>query len=261
MIRKLLPALALATLTLSAHAQEKLSIAATPVPHAEILEFVVPALKKQGIDLEVREFTDYVLPNTAVEEKQIDANYFQHLPYLTSFNADRKTSIVAVPQGGIHVEPFGAYSKKVKSIEELRSGAIVAIPNDPTNSGRALLLLQHFGVIRLKDPTNISATAGEIADNPRKLQFRELEAAMLPRVLDDVDLALINTNYALEANLSPTRDAILIEGADSVYVNFIATRSDQVNDPRIQKLVQALRTEEVRQFILTKYKGAVFPVF
>lgn len=261
MFKKLLPAIALAVAAVGAHAQEKLTIGATPVPHAEILEFVAPALKKEGVELQVREFTDYVLPNTAVEEKQLDANYFQHTPYLESFNTDRKTNLAAVPDGGIHLEPFGAYSKKIKAIDELKEGAIVAIPNDPSNSGRALLLLQKFGIIKLKDPGNIRSTAGEIADNPKKLQFRELEAAMLPRALDDVDLALINTNYALEAGLVPTADALLLEGSDSVYVNIVVTRADQVNDARIQKLVKALRTPEVKEFIQTKYKGAVVPAF
>ncbi|RMX04069.1 ABC transporter substrate-binding protein [Corticibacter populi] len=261
MIKKFVPLLALSLLAWSAHAQQKLVVGASPVPHAEILEQVVPVLKQQGIDLEIKEFTDYVLPNTAVEEKQLDANYFQHQPYLDSFNADRKTSIVAVPGGGIHVEPFGAYSKKIKAIDELRDGAIVAIPNDPTNSGRALLLLDKFGVIKLKDHSKISATPADIAENPKKLQFRELEAAILPRALDDVDLALINTNYALEAGLVPTQDALLIEGGDSVYANFIATRADRVNDPAIGKLVQALRTPEVKAFIETKYKGAIVPAF
>lgn len=261
MIKKLLPAIALAAVAFGAHAQQKLSIAASPVPHAEILQFVAPALKKEGIDLEVREFTDYVLPNTAVEEKHIDANYFQHAPYLDSFNADRKTNIAAVPNGNIHVEPFGAYSKKIKAIGDLKNGAVVAIPNDPSNSGRALLLLQKAGLIKLKDPGNIRSTAGEVAENPKKLQFRELEAAILPRALDDVDLALINTNYALEAGLVPTKDALLLEGGDSVYANFIATRKENVNDPRIQKLVKALRTPEVKEFIQTKYKGAIVPAF
>lgn len=261
MFKKLIPAIALAITALGAHAQEKLTIAASPVPHAEILEFVAPALKKEGIDLEVREFTDYVIPNTAVDEKQIDANFFQHKPYLDSFNADRKTKLVAVQDGGIHLEPFGAYSKKIKSIEALKEGAVIAIPNDPSNSGRALLLLQKFGVIKLKDPSNIRSTAGDIAENPKKLQFRELEAALLPRVLEDVDLALINTNYALEAGLTPTSDALLLEGSDSVYVNIIVTHEDNANDPRVQKLVKTLRTPEVKEFIQNKYKGAVIAAF
>lgn len=261
MIKKLLPFVAAMALAFGAHAQTKLVVGASPVPHAELLELVKPDLKAQGIDLEVKEFTDYVLPNTAVEEKQLDANFFQHQPYLSNFNKDRKTNIVAVPNGAIHVEPFGAYSKKIKAIADLKEGAIVAIPNDATNSGRALLLLDKNGVIKLKDASNISATAADIAQNPKKLQFRELEAAILPRALDDVDLALINTNYALEAGLVPTKDALLIEGNDSPYVNIIAARADRANDESIKKLTDALRTDKVRDFIATKYKGAIAPAF
>lgn len=261
MIKKLLPFVAALAVSFGAHAQTKLVVGASPVPHAELLELVKPDLKAQGIDLEIKEFTDYVLPNTAVEEKQLDANFFQHQPYLTNFNKDRKTNIVAVPNGGIHVEPFGAYSKKIKAIADLKEGAVVAIPNDATNSGRALLLLDKNGVIKLKDRSNISATAADIAENPKKLQFRELEAAILPRALDDVDLALINTNYALEAGLVPTTDALLIEGNDSPYVNIIAARADRANDENIKKLTDALRTDKVRDFIATKYKGSIAPAF
>ncbi|KKW67757.1 methionine ABC transporter substrate-binding protein [Lampropedia cohaerens] len=261
MIKKLLPLFAAAALAVGAHAQTKLVVGATPVPHAELLEFVKPALKEQGVDLQVREFTDYVLPNSAVAEKQLDANFFQHQPYLTNFNKERGTDLVAVPNGGIHIEPFGAYSKKITSLESLRDGAVVAIPNDATNSGRALLLLDSAGLIKLKDRSNITATAVDIAENPKKLQFRELEAAMLPRALDDVDLALINTNFALEAGLVPTDDALLLEGEDSPYVNIIAARADRADDPAIAKLTAALRSEAVRAFIQEKYKGAVVPAF
>lgn len=261
MIKKLIPIVAALAVSFSAHAQTKLVVAASPVPHAQLLELVKSDLKGQGIDLEIKEFTDYVLPNTAVEEKQLDANFFQHQPYLTNFNKDRKTNIVAAPNGGIHVEPFGAYSKKIKAIGDLKEGAIIAIPNDPSNSGRALLLLDKNGVIKLKDSSNISSTAADIAENPKKLQFRELEAAILPRALDDVDLALINTNYALEAGLVPTTDALLLEGSDSPYVNIIAVRADRANDPNIQKLTDALRTDKVREFIKTEYKGAIAPAF
>lgn len=261
MIKHTLSALVIAAVSLAAQAQEVLKIGATPVPHAEILEFVKPALKAQGVDLQIKVFTDYVQPNIAVEEKQLDANFFLHKPYLDSFNSERKTHLVQVPGSNVHVEPFGAYSKKVKTIAELRQGATVAIPNDPSNSGRALLLLQKQGLIKLKDPANIIATARDIADNPRKLVFRELEAAQLPRALDDVDLALINTNYALEAKLVPTKDALFIEGADSPYVNFIVARPDNANAPAIRKLVAALHTADVKKFIQDKYKGAIVPAF
>ena len=261
-LKKTLSAVALATLALGAHAADAvLKVAATAVPHAEILNFVKPQLKAQGVDLQVREFSDYIQPNAAVEDKQLDANFFQHQPYLDSYNKDRKSSIVAVPNGKVHVEPFGAYSKKIKAVSELKDGAVIAIPNDPSNAGRALLLLQKQGLIELKDPKNITATPIDIAKNPKKLKFRELEAALLPRALQDVDLALINTNYAIEAKLNPTKDALFIEGADSPYTNLVAARADRANDPSIQKLVKALHTPEVKKFIQDRYQGAVVPAF
>lgn len=242
-------------------AQEVLKIAASPVPHAEILEFIKPRLKAQGLDLQIRVFTDYIQPNLQVEEKQLDVNFFQHQPYLDAFNRDHGTHIVAVPDGKVHVEPFGAYSKKIHSLSELRAGAYVAVPNDPSNSGRALILLQKQGLLTLKNPSDILATARDIATNPKSLKIKELEAATLPRVLDDVDLALINTNYALAAGLQPKRDALFIEGADSPYANLVAARPDNVNSPAVRKLIEALRSPEVRKFILDKYQGAVVPAF
>ncbi len=262
MLKKALSALALAALAVSAHAADTvLKVAASAVPHAEILNFVKPRLKAQGVDLQVREFSDYIQPNAAVEDKQLDANFFQHQPYLDSYNKDRKSSLVAVPDGKVHVEPFGAYSKKIKSVSELKDGATIAIPNDPSNAGRALILLQKQGLITLKDPKNITATPIDIARNPKKLKFRELEAALLPRALQDVDLALINTNYAIEARLNPTKDALFIEGSDSPYANLIAARADRANDPAIAKLVKALHTPEVKKFIQDKYQGAIVPAF
>lgn len=261
MMKKTISALAIAALALSVQAADVLKVAATAVPHAEILNFVKPKLQAQGVDLQVREFSDYVQPNAAVEDKQLDANFFQHQPYLDSYNKDRKSSLVQVPNGKIHVEPFGAYSKKIKHLKDLKDGAVVAIPNDPSNAGRALLLLQKQGLIELKDQKNITATPIDIVKNPKKLKFRELEAALLPRALVDVDLALINTNYAIEAKLNPTKDALFIEGADSPYNNIIAARADRDNDPLIQKLVKTLRTPEVKKFILEKYNGAVVPAF
>ncbi|KCB22680.1 MetQ/NlpA family ABC transporter substrate-binding protein [Bordetella hinzii] len=238
---------------------EKLTIAATQVPHAEILEVVKPVLAKEGVELDIKVFSDYVQPNLQVADKQLDANFFQHKPYLDSFNKDRKTSLV--PVALVHVEPFGAYSKKIKKLDELKTGASVAIPNDPSNSGRALVLLQKQGLIKLKDPSNILATPVDVVENPKKLKFRELEAAMLPRSLGDVDLALINTNYALEAGLVPTKDALFIEGSDSPYANIVVTREDNKDAPAVKKLVQALHSDAVRKFIVEKYKGAVVPAF
>ena len=255
----LFTALAAALTAGLAQAGEKLVVAATPVPHAEILELIKPTLAKEGVDLEVKVFTDYVQPNVQVAEKHLDANYFQTLPYLESFNKGKGTNLVTVI--GVHVEPFGGYSKKVKNLSELKDGATIAIPNEGSNSGRALILLQKAGLIELKDPTNAVSTPKDIAKNPHNFKFKELESALLPRVLDQVDLDMINTNYALEAGLNPATDALIIEGADSPYVNFLVARPDNQDSDAIQKLAKALTSPEVKAFIEQKYKGAVVPAF
>ena len=259
-MKKLLTALAAAAALTSAaaHAGE-ISVAATAVPHAELLEFVKPALAKEGVELKIKVFTDYVQPNVQVAEGRLDANFFQHQPYLDEFNASRGTTLVSI--AGVHVEPFGAYSSKIKKLDELSEGAQVVIPNDATNGGRALLLLQKAGVIKLKDGAGITATVKDIAENPKGIKVRELEAATLPRVLAQVDLALINTNYALEAGLNPTKDALVIEGADSPYVNILVTTAEKKDNADLQKLAKALHTPEVKKFIADKYKGAVVPAF
>lgn len=251
--------LALAACGKPATDKSRLVVAATAVPHAEILEVVKPILQKQGVTLDVRVFNDYVQPNDQLVQKQVDANYFQTEPYLDAYNRDRKTRLVTVV--GVHIEPFGAYSRRVKSLAELPAGADVVIPNDPSNNSRALILLDKAGVIKLKDPSNALSTQRDIVDNPKQLKFRELDSAMLPRVLDQVDLALINTNYALDAGLDPTRDALAIESKDSPYVNFLVARADNRDDARVQKLARALTGPEVKAFIEHKYKGAVLPAF
>jgi D-methionine transport system substrate-binding protein len=256
-MKKLLAAFAALT-ALSAQA-DSLNVAATAVPHAEILEFVKPALAKEGVELNVKVFTDYVQPNVQVAEKRLDANFFQHQPYLDEFNSSRGTQLVSV--AGVHVEPFGAYSSKVKTLAELPQGANGGIPNDATNGGRALLLLQKAGLITLKDDAGITATARDIAENPKSIKIRELEAATLARVLTQVDLALINTNYALEAKLNPTQDALIIEGNDSPYVNILVARPDNKDSAAMQKLAKALNSAEVKAFIQEKYQGAVVPAF
>ncbi|RDJ00642.1 ABC transporter substrate-binding protein [Dyella solisilvae] len=238
---------------------QKLVVAATAVPHAEILKQVKPILAKEGVDLEIKVFADYVQPNTQVLEKAIDANYFQTKPYLDAFNHERGTNLVIVT--GVHIEPFGAYSRKLKSIDQLPDGGTVTLPNDPANGGRALLLLARHGIITLKDPANELSTVKDISANPKQLKFRPLEAAMLPRTLDEVDLALINTNYALAAGLNPAKDALLIEDKDSPYVNYLVARPDNKDDPRIQKLAKALTSPEIKAFIEQKYQGAVLPAF
>ncbi|HBP49795.1 methionine ABC transporter substrate-binding protein [Pseudomonas sp. FSL R10-0056] len=255
----LFTALAAALTAGLAQAGEKLVVAATPVPHAEILELIKPTLAKEGVDLEIKVFTDYVQPNVQVAEKHLDANYFQTLPYLESFNKGKGTNLTTVI--GVHVEPFGGYSKKVKNLSELKDGATIAIPNEGSNSGRALILLQKAGLIELKDPTNAVSTPKDIAKNPHNFKFKELESALLPRVLDQVDLDMINTNYALEAGLNPATDALIIEGADSPYVNFLVARPDNKDSVAIQKLAKALTSPEVKAFIAEKYKGAVLPAF
>lgn len=242
-----------------AAAGDSLTVAATAVPHAEILEVVKPLLAKQGVRLEVRVFNDYVQPNDQVAQKQIDVNYFQTEPYLRAYNADRGSDLVTVI--GVHIEPFGAYSRRHKQLAELPQGAEVAIPNDPSNNSRALILLDHAGLIKLKDAGNAMASQRDIVANPKGLKFRELDSAMLPRVLDQVDLALINTNYALDAGLNPTRDALTIESKDSPYVNFLVARADNKDDPRVRKLAQVLTGPEVKAFIADKYHGAVLPAF
>ena len=258
-MKKLLTAIAVVAAFSSAAQAETLNVAATAVPHAEILEFVKPALAKDGVELNVKVFTDYVQPNVQVAEKRLDANFFQHQPYLDEFNQSRGTELTSV--AGVHVEPFGAYSSKIKDLKDLPQGANVVIPNDATNGGRALLLLQKAGIITLKDASNILATPKDIAENPKAIKVRELEAATLPRVLSQVDLALINTNYALEAKLNPTEDALIIEGSDSPYVNILVARPDNQDSAAMQKLAKALNSPEVKAFILEKYQGAVVPAF
>ena len=259
MMKKLLASFAVLAAFTGAAQAESISVAATAVPHAEILEFVKPALAKQGVELKIKVFTDYVQPNVQVAEGRLDANFFQHQPYLNEFNSSRGTDLVSI--AGVHVEPFGAYSSKIKSLADLPQGANVVIPNDATNGGRALLLLAKAGVISLKPEAGITASARDILDNPKRLKVRELEAATLPRVLNQVDLALINTNYALEAGLKPTQDALLIEGSDSPYVNILVARADNQHSAAMHKLVEHLHSEAVRGFIQEKYQGAVVPAF
>lgn len=256
-MKKLL-AVAAAIAAFSAQA-DTLTVAATPVPHAEILNVVKPLLAKQGVELKVKEFTDYIQPNVQVAEKRLDANFFQHQPYLDEFNKAKGTDLVSVT--GVHIEPLGVYSTKIKKLDELPSGATVVIPNDATNGGRALLLLDKAGVIKLKDNTNILSTVKDVAENPKNIKFRELEAATIPRVLTQVDAALINTNYALEAKLNPEKDALAIEGSDSPYVNILVARPDNKDSEDMKKLAAALHSPEVKQFITEKYKGAVLPAF
>lgn len=258
MLKQSLAVLAAAVLSFSANAGEKLVVGATPVPHAEILEFVKPALAKEGVDLDIKVFTDFIQPNLQLAEKNLDANYYQYRPFLDEFNETRKTDLV--PVVGIHIEPFGAYSTKIKDVKELADGASVAIPNDPVNTGRALVLLHEAGLLKLKDPSNTLATQRDIAENPKKLKIRELEGALLARAVNQVDLAFIFANYALEAGID-TNSALIVEKGKDLYVEFLVARPDNLQDPGIQKLAKALNAPEVREFILTRYKGQIAPAF
>ncbi|MDR0501931.1 MAG: MetQ/NlpA family ABC transporter substrate-binding protein [Treponema sp.] len=235
-----------------------LSIGATPVPHAELLNLVKDDLAAAGITLKVVEFTDYVQPNVAVQAGDLDANFFQHIPYLES-NDEWASKLRSA--FGVHVEPFGLYSEKFKDINEMPDGASIAIPNDPSNGGRALLLLQSNGLIRLKNGSGLTATPRDITSNPKNLRFQELEAAQLPRSLQDVDAATINGNYALEAGFNPIRDSLIIEGAESPYVNIIVVQKGKENDPKITALKNALLSQKVKDFINSRYNGGVAAVF
>ena len=236
-----------------------LTVAASPTPHAVILEQCVPILAEQGIELVVNQYDDYVVPNTAVEDGDEDANYFQHLPYLEEFNESRGTHLVSV--ASVHIEPMGIYAGQTTSLEDLPDGAVIGVPNDPTNEGRALLLLQSQGLITLDDSSNLTATPNNIVDNPKNLEFREIEAQTLPSSLPDLDLAVINSNYALGAGLNPTTDALAIESSDSPYVNVLVVKEGNEDNEAIQALVEALHSDTIREFIETEFDGAVVPAF
>lgn len=232
-------------------------VGATPVPAGEILEAAKPILEKNGYTLEIKEFTDYVMPNTALNDKQIDANLFQHTPYLEKFNEEKKTDLAAVKK--IYLPPIGVYSKKVKKLEELKEGAVIAVPNDPTNEKRALKLLEQAGIIKVKDGETV--TILDITENKKNLKFKEIEAAQLPRVLDDVDAATITANFAMEAKLYPGKDSIFLEDKNSPYANVLAVRTEDKDKPFVKALADALSSPEVKKFIEEKYQGSVIPVF
>jgi D-methionine transport system substrate-binding protein len=242
-----------------AMAQTSLKVGATSVPHAEILNIIKPDLAQQGIRLEIIEFSDYVTPNIALAERQLDANFFQHLPYLESFAAARKLSLESVV--AVHVEPLGLYSKKFKSPEDIPAGSVIAIPNDPTNEGRALIFLAANNLIKLRANAGLEATIKDIEANPKRLQFKEIEAPQLPRTLQDVAAAVINGNYALQVGLNPIKDSLLLEGGDSPYANILVARKGESKDPRIVALAKSLTSAKVKEFILSSYGGGVVPAF
>ena len=249
-----------ALLAVSLNAADKaktIVVGATPVPHAEILETIKPLLAKEGYALEIKEFNDYSIPNLATGDGDLDANFFQHLPYLNEFNKNKGTHLVKTV--GVHLEPMAVYSQKIKNINELKNGDSVAIPNDPTNESRALDVLAGAGLIKLND--NPLKTPLDITENPKNLKFSEIETAQLPRTLSDVTIAVINTNYALNANLNPTKDALVIEGKDSPYVNYVVVKAGNENSPKTKALDKAINDESVKKFIEDKYKGAILPAF
>lgn len=237
----------------------KLKVGASPVPHGELLQLVKEDLKNENVDLEIVELTDYVTPNLLLDSGELDGNFFQHKPYLETFSKEKNLKLESA--GNIHIEPLGVYSKRIDKIENLKKGGVVAIPNDPTNGGRALILLHNNGIIKLKNPQDLLATEFDIIENKNNLKFKSLDAAQIPRVLEDADLVVVNGNYAIEAGLNPLKEALIIEGKESLYANLIAVRKGDVNREDIQKLVKALQSEKVKSFIEKTYKGGVVPAF
>jgi len=238
---------------------QKVKLATTPIPVPDIIEFIREDLKNDGIDIEVVEMSDYVTPNLALADGSVDVNAFQHIPYLEKFTKDRGLELVSV--GTTFVTPMALYSKKYKSIEEIPEGATIAIPNDPTNEGRSLILFHNAGLIKLKDPKDLLCTPRDIIENPKKFQFKELEAAQLPRAIDDVDAATINGNYAVDAGFSPIQDSLIIEDKNSPYINVFVVRKGDENREDVKKIVKHFQSEKVRKFISENFKGAYIPVF
>lgn len=236
-----------------------LRVGVLPIPHAEILEHLRPALAMEGVTLDLVPFNDYIQPNLALAAGDLDANYFQHVPFMDRFNHDHGTNVVSIAR--VHIEPLGIYPGRTRSLQQLGDGATVAIPNDPLNSGRSLLLLQAAGLLHLRTGNSLQTTVHDISDNPHHLRIQELEAAQLPRSLTDVDVAAINTNYALAGGLDPLKDALYLEHSDSPYANVLATVPAKAHDPRILALARALGSADNREFIRRKYKGAVIPAF
>lgn len=268
LFRSLLPAaVAAALFGAPAFAGETLIVGATPVPHAEILEFVKPIVAKEGVDLDIRVFSDYIQPNAQLVSKQLDANYYQYRPFLIDYNRERGTDLVPIVP--VHVEPFVAYSQKITSVDQLKDGATVAIPNDPVNGGRGLLLLQKLGLIKLKGKADLDQPDDplpgqkDILENPKNLKIVELESAILPRALGQVDLAALNGNYVLEAELDLSKSLYIDRGQDgkNIWGEYLVTRPENKDDKAIAILAKALNSDATRQFIKERYKGQVYPAF
>lgn len=247
----------------SAAASTTLTVGASPTPHAQILtDFAAPKLKDQGIELKVKEYTDYIQPNKDTTSGAIDANYFQHINYLNNYNKENKTDLVSV--GAIHYEPFGIYAGKSKDLSNIADGAAIAVPNDPTNEGRALLLLEQEGIIKLKDSSNLESTPNDIAENPHNVQFQEVEAAAVPRTLQSVDFAVINGNYAIEAGYH-VKDALAHEKAGTAavneYANIICTTKEKEDDTSIKALVKVLQSDDFKKYLEENFGEDVLPAF
>ena len=238
---------------------EKLVVGATPVPHQELLELIKDDLKAEGVDLEIVQFNDYIQPNNLLVTKELDANFFQHIPYMEEFAKEKNLELVSA--GGIHVEPMAVYSTKIKNVSELKDGDTILIPNDPTNGGRALILLDKAGVIKLSDNKKLLATVNDITENPKNIKIAQLAPEQLASRLDEVAGAIINSNFALDAQLSFKDDTIITEDKDSPYVNIVAVLKGREGEEKIKKLVKALQSEKVRKFIEEKYTGSVIPAF
>jgi D-methionine transport system substrate-binding protein len=240
-----------------------LKVGASPIPHAEILDYIAKDLApKAGIKLDVVSYDDYIQPNVALQEGKLDANYFQHVPYLEQQVKDNPQYKDLKPLQPVHLEPLGIYSKKVTDVKAVKDGGTVTLSNDPANEARGLKLLQQAGLIKLKDGAGLEATPNDVADNPKNLKFKTIAPANLPRTLDDADLAIINGNYAIEAKLSPAKDALVLESPDNnPYANLLVVKDDEVGDPRVKKLEQLLHSPQVKKFIQDKYQGSVIPAF
>lgn len=256
-MKKLIIAASLAALFAGSALAETIKVGVTPAEHAQIMEQVKKVAATKGLDIEILDFSDYVVPNQALADGELQANSFQHQPYLDNQIADRKFDIVSV--GTTITTPMGVYSKKVKSLDELKDGATVGIPNDPTNGGRALLVLASKGVLKVNEAVGLKVTPADITENPKNIQIVELDAAQLPRSLDDTDASVINTNYATAAGLNPKKDAVAIESEKSPYANVIAVRTEDKDKPWVKTLVESYHSPEVKNFILEKYNGTVIP--
>ena len=254
-MKKFIIAAAIAAFAAGSAFAEDIKVGVTPGEHAQIMEKVAEVAKTKGLNIEIVEFSDYVVPNQVLADGDIQANSFQHQPYLDNQIADRKFDLVSI--GTTITTPMGVYSKKVKSLDELKDGATVAIPNDPTNGGRALLVLASKGLIKFKENPGIKVTVADIVENPKNIEFAEIDAAQLPRSLEDVDAAVINTNYAMEAGLHPKTDAIAIEGEKSPYANVIVVRAADKDAPWAKTLVESYHDESIRKFINEQFKGAL----